>query len=335
MTTLSIRTFISTILCSAVLGFALIVATPSQIVHAQDYISPSVTDVQTSNKSQTSIVITWNTSEPTTSLIWYARAQDSGTSITQPTLQEAQSRGLTAYTKIHRTTLSNLEAGKRYAFIVGGLDSSSNLGTSSERTFTTDYSDNSNSGQNPKILSLTIQNISNTSATVVTTSNKSTYAKFTYNIVGQTSNRTISTSTFKPNHSMTMKNLMTDTNYEGRLTITDSNGNTSVSDTMRFKTGTFVNSSNVKIYNTSVSINNNTSMASIMWTTNNNASSAVEYSTDADFRTSRTASRKTILKNHIINIRNLSSNVYYYFRIKSTDSSNNMSMDEGIFYLKR
>ena len=112
------------------LGFAIVKSTATNPAIAQeeeeDAVPPALTNIQVSNISATSSVISWETDEPADSLVNYGLDRNYG--VVREPRADKQS---------HEVILENLMAGTNYYFRVISTDESGNQGISTDYTFKT------------------------------------------------------------------------------------------------------------------------------------------------------------------------------------------------------
>lgn len=93
-----------------------------------DATSPVISDIQTSNITQTSATITWTTNEPADSKVSYSLTSP----ITSPTILTDPSNVTS-----HTINLTNLASNTTYYYTVASADASNNPAVSTEQSFTT------------------------------------------------------------------------------------------------------------------------------------------------------------------------------------------------------
>ena len=92
----------------------------------EDKTPPVITNITNSTPTQNSVTITWQTDEPSTSLVKYGLFDE----------YEHEEYNETLVT-FHNITLNNLESNKTYSFVVNSTDGSGNSNESSEKYFKT------------------------------------------------------------------------------------------------------------------------------------------------------------------------------------------------------
>lgn len=111
-------------------GFGLLVfalVLPSAVLLAADTAAPTISDVQITNATGSSVVVTWKTDEKADSAINYSLTPDYG--ISRVPLAERTA---------HSITLNNLEPGRTYYFRVISADQEGNQGISADYKIQTD-----------------------------------------------------------------------------------------------------------------------------------------------------------------------------------------------------
>ncbi len=129
-------------------------------------------------------------------------------------------------------------------------------------------------------------------------------------------------------HAIDLVNLSADTNYYIIVESKDASGNKSVSAEVSFKTLVATADATPPAISATAATSITTNSAIITWTTNENSSSKVFYSTTTPVNV-QTGSYTTIDGNvtlHSVNLANLSANTTYYVVVRSADQAGNASV---------
>jgi hypothetical protein len=270
---------------------------------------PVISNVRAGGITDRVAVITWETDEPADSSVEYG---------TQTTYGSVKSDG--AIVSLHELTLSGLEGSTAYHFRVRSTDATGNgPAISSDFTFSTLAVPDRTP---PQIANVRVEGITQTSATVLweTDELSDSFVEF-----GLSSSYGLSSAdrTFTMHHSILMQGLSADKLYHFRVMSADSSGNTGVGTNQTFRTAKTPEQPDTEppvISAVNVSGITN-SRAVILWTTDELASSEVEYgrTTSYGFR----SSDPTFAIEHSVVVENLNASTTYHFRVKSTDVSGN------------
>ncbi len=186
-----------------------------------DTTPPSISAVSGSSLTSDSITITWTTNEASSSLVEYGTTTGYGSTATG-------SNGVT----FHTVSLSGLSGSTTYHFRVKSTDASSNVGTSSDYTFTTQSAGDTTP---PVISEIGASSITDTGATIIWTTDESSTSTVNY---GTTTSygSTATGSGGVTSHSVSFSGLSASTTYHCRVVSTDIAGNTATSTDRTFTT---------------------------------------------------------------------------------------------------
>lgn len=304
-----------------------------QLIHAQNN-SSIVTSINNSievtNVTKDSATISWKTSEPTTSLVWYRLSNNSNATTYQVALSASAQRS-TGYRTEHRIKINNLQANTQYTFSVGGVNRDGATSTSNERTFTT--SANGSSNGLPTINTFTVTGVTNSKASVNVIASEPVTVTATYNVRGNTATQMVQSSPAATSHVIPLVDLTAQTDYQVKVVATDRSGNTVTSDTVAWTTiANPDNNGNPVISNVQVS-NVSSTEATITWTTNKPTTSLVWYRDNntnsrmfgllgADMKTQ--VDSREFTTSHKVTISGLTSGRTYVYRVGGYDQSNNL-----------
>ena len=260
-----------------------------------------------------SAVITWNTDEPATSQVMYGLTTGYGS--------ESPSTPDPALVKDHMVSIIDLEPEKLYHFKVQSLDASGNTATSGDFTLNTGTTDEFP----PLISELTI--IPGATSAVVTwlTDEPATslveYGGATYGYTEQVAGLVTS-------HHVSIRDLTAQTFYHLRVKSADGADNMAVSDDKTFTT-TATDTTPPVISN--IAAEPDCYGALITWTTNEYATSQVEYGLTASYgNLTPDPEDPDLVVEHSVAISGLLPLTEYHYRVISADGSGNraQSLDQ-------
>jgi hypothetical protein len=237
--------------------------------------------------------VAWTTDEPATSQVEYGTTTAYGTSTTLDT----------ARTTSHSQTLSALQPATTYHYRVKSRDAAGNLATSTDFTFRT-------ADTVPPVIS----GVSATSdGDVSWATDEPATSQVEYGTTTSYGSTTTLDTTRSTSHSQTLGGLASNTTYHYRVRSTDAAGNTATS-----TDGTFTTPDTAPPVISGVSVSGST----VAWTTDEPATSQVEYGTTTAYGSTTTldATRTT---DHGQSLSGLRSSTTYHYRVKSTDAAGN------------
>jgi phosphodiesterase/alkaline phosphatase D-like protein len=291
------------------------------ITYGLDLTPPQITVGPTATPSANSATITWTTNEPADSYVEYGLDNSYGAIFGNTILGTAHSITLPA----------TLSGNTLYHFRVKTKDASNNLTTSDDDTFTTTDGDDIT----PPIISLVSStSITSTTATITWTTdeNSSSYIDYgtTQNVYTKTTGNSSDNTT---THTVNLTNLTPNTTYYYRVRSVDASGNEATdanSGNYSFETLpadlvgpiiTFDPLHNISVTKTS---------ATITWVTDKAANSLVYYGVSAGIYSGTAGNGSDNVTSQSVSIYNLTPNTTYYFRLSSTDTSFNQTIDDNL-----
>jgi purple acid phosphatase-like protein/cytochrome c len=166
-------------------------------------------------------VITWDTDEAATSVIWYGLTDSYGLTASSNMLET-----------IHSLTLADLADGTEYHYKILSADAFDNLAQTSDKTFYTLWDDDLTP---PVISNITVENISSDSAIINWDTDEDATSVVLY---GPTTAYGLSSSSqmLVTGHSIQITGLDSATGYHFRIRSADVSGNTNLSDDLVFTT---------------------------------------------------------------------------------------------------
>lgn len=194
-----------------------------------DTVAPVISNL-TATPAIHSAVINWNTNEASNSVVVYAD-QSLTTATTSQTVTSS------AMFSAHSLSLTGLNASTTYYYVAKSADSSGNLATSTEKTFTT--LSQSVVDITPPVFSNIQTSTATTTATVTWTTNEpaTSYLKYSLdNLDTATTTWVLSASALITSHSLTALGLNASSTYYFMLQSVDGSGNTATSTQQTFVT---------------------------------------------------------------------------------------------------
>jgi alpha-tubulin suppressor-like RCC1 family protein len=173
----------------------------------------------------------------------------------------------------------------------------------------------------PTVSSIATSSIAVTSATVTWTTDEVSDTNVLYS-TDDSYGSTQGTSGYTTSHSVKLVGLSAGTTYNFKVRSIDASGNTTLSDAYNFTTSAGDSSGPVisDVSSTEVAATE----ATITWTTDELASSFVEYSTEDGFSSGTIFGDSNLTTSHSVTLpKVLSSFTNYYFKVRSTDSQGN------------
>ena len=235
-----------------------------------DTTPPVISGLTSASITTAGATIVWTTNEASTSQVEY------GTSTSYGNIALKSSLDLS-----HSQTLSGLLAGTLYHYRVKSIDAAGNVAVSSDGTFTTTVPVDTTP---PVISSVADSNVTSTAATIAWTTNEAANTRVDYGTTTSYDSFAFN-GTMATSHSQALSGLTASTLYHYRVRSTDAAGNAAVSGDYTFTTPAPPDTTAPVI--SSVSSSNLTSSgATIAWTTNEAASTQVEYGTTTGYGTS-------------------------------------------------
>ncbi len=195
---------------------------------------------------------------------------------------------------------------------------------------------NADADNSPVISSLYVTNVTSTGVIVNVISNEPVTIQLSYQNRLDTNSYSVQSSTLQTQHSISLNNLNTNTNFQVYAVAKNAYGRTAQSGTAYFSTAGSTNSdtgnpivSNIRTQNI-----DNTEMT-LMWDTNKPTTSVVWYHADLSDSSSvysggsyTAKSSNPLSTNHIVKIKNLQSGTRYRVMVGGTDSSGNVGQSE-------
>ncbi|MBA3044634.1 MAG: pre-peptidase C-terminal domain-containing protein [Candidatus Thermoplasmatota archaeon] len=296
---------------------------------AADTTPPTISSVAISSITINGAMVTWTTNEASSSVVEYGTTTSYGSTATG-------TNGVTS----HSVALSSLTANTKYYYRVKSTDAAGNTATSAGSSFTT-LADASGP------IAITLDG-SGAASSVSATGDKKYFS-----VAVPTGKATLKVETYNPSGGydldlyVKLGALPTSSSYDGRgytssssevITINNPSAGTyyimaysysgggtfSVKATSTSSTPTDITPPTIS----SMAVSSITDTgATVTWTTNEAATSVVEYGTTTSY--GLTASGSTYVTSHNRPLTGLAANTKYYYRVKSADAAGNMATGTG------
>ena len=287
-----------------------------------DSADPSITVVATSTVTNSSANITWVTDETANSNVYYST--DQSFNLIQ---------GVAGYATSHDVTLRGLTQGTTYYFYVSSADATGNVATSTGDyggTLTTTGADTAD----PNISSIATSSITSKSAIITWTTDESANSFVEYSTSnGFSTGAIFGTYATTTAHSVTLPVILTpSTKYYFKVRSRDKAGNEAISTQQQFSTLTSPSDTTPPVISaiSSSSVAYNT--ATITWTTDESASSFVEFGQTSAY--GKTAGQYGSSTSHSVSLpQDLLPATTYNFRVRSFDQSNNEAISSNYTFL--
>lgn len=274
----------------------------------------NVSEVQISDITLTSAIISWKTSSILTSSIRYGKTTDYGKELVD------QSAGSTT---THTVRMANLDSGSLYHFQIIGVDADNQPITSDDYIFTTLTL--------PTIDGLTLGTITGNSAEVSWKTNIATDSFVSFWHIDEDEAKAISQGSpdLTTVHHIVLTALSGKSEYSFRVVGRDTNGNRAQTNVLSFKTP--VDTTPPQISEVKSEINTSAKDDSLQlvvsWNTDEETSGQIEYTIGAVQSNQYKLQSKqdtTPAINHVLIITGLKASTNYHFRVKSTDAAGNV-----------
>ncbi|MGD0796574.1 MAG: fibronectin type III domain-containing protein, partial [Acidobacteriaceae bacterium] len=266
---------------------------------------PVITNVATTNVTSTSVTVTWTTDQPSTSLVNYGTTASYGSSSTLST----------ALVTAHSVTLTGLVASTTYDFDVVSANATSQSTTSPNSMVTTTAAN----ATPPYVGYVAYWGINNTGITVSWSTDVPANTQLAYGTTPSLGQLSPLQTALAASHGVVLTTLNPGTTYYFVAQSTGANGATGYSTTYSFTTtGTQVTPPPMisNVVATSVS---NTS-ETITWTTDQAASSQVNYGVTTTYTLSSTLNPALVMS-HSVTLTGLMPGTVYDFDVMSANSS--------------
>ena len=293
-----------------------------------DETPPEITNVVAGTPTYSSVAITWTTNELSSSLV------DFGTSISYGTTQGNSADSLTS----HSVILTGLTPSTTYYYRVKSIDVSGNLisddNSGAGHTFTTAAGADPGDTTAPVITfdsGAGITNITSNSATIAWTTDENSDSIIGYSL-DTSFNSEKGSATLTTSHSVTLNNLSSGTAYKFQIKSMDTSGNLATENnsgagyTFTTLAG---GDSTAPIISAVTSGTCTDTTVIVIWTTDENSSSLVDYGTVSGTYSSTGGNYKASVTAHSVTLSGLTAETTYYYRVRSIDANDNQALDSG------
>ncbi len=290
------------------------------LVSAKGYLSltpdttaPVISAVAAGGITASGATITWTTDEASDSQVGYRTGAATTYTFTTP----SQTAGVTS----HSVALSGLSASTTYFYVARSKDAAGNLATSAEQSFTTATPDTTA----PVISAVAAGGITASGATITWTTDEASDSQIGYRSGAATTYTftTPSQTTGVTSHSVALSGLSASTTYFYVARSKDAAGNLATSAEQSFTTTASTDTTAPTISNVKVADRTDTT-ARITWTTNEPATSQVEYGTTTAYGQLSPLSA-TRVTNHSVTLTGLEPETVYHYRVLSRDAAGNLA----------
>lgn len=272
---------------------------------------PAILNIAVVDITETTATIIWETDELADGTVEYGLTAAYGL-----TVADAD------YALRHGLLLQGLSGGKTYHFRVRSTDPSGNAATSVDMTFRTGEHSAGPDTAPPLITGLEVKGISDTRAVVIWFTDEAADGEVEYGVTVAYGLRS-SDPTYVLIHSIVLEGLSPSTGYHLRVRSTDIFGNgPSLSPDITFSTSANPDRVPPLILGVNYTDLTNDSVV-ITWTTDEPASSIVEYGSDVSY--GKNLASQTYLLSHSVRLTGLTPGTTYHFRVRSVDPSANPS----------
>ncbi len=278
---------------------------------AADTTAPSISGLSSSSVTTAGASISWATNEPADTRVEY------GTTTSYGSITTLQSSLVTS----HSQNLTGLLSSTSYHFRVLSQDAANNLATSGDNTFITQTPPDTTP---PVVSGITTSNITETTASISWATDEGASSQVEYGTTTDYGSFSNINSSFVTSHSRTLSGLANGTSYHYRVISSDSSLNVVNSGDNTFTTSAIPDTIGPVISNINAG-SISSSGATIIWTTDEGASSQVEYGNTSSYG-SISSLNTTLLTNHSRFLSGLSPSTTIHYRVISRDAANNITM---------
>jgi hypothetical protein len=265
---------------------------------------PVITNVATANLTSTSVTVTWTTDQPSSSLVNYGTTTGYGSSSTLNT---------TLVTS-HSVTLAGLAASTAYDFDVVSANAAAQSSTSGNSTFSTLAS----SATPPQVGYVSYWGVNNTGITISWSTDVPANTQLAYGTTTALGQLSPLQTAMTNSHGVVLTTLNPGTTYYFVAQSTAANGATGYSTTYSFTTTGTQTTPPPVISNVVATSVSNTS-ETITWTTDQSASSQVNYGLTTTYTLSSTLD-PTLVTSHSVTLTGLTPGTAYDFDVMSANA---------------
>jgi phosphodiesterase/alkaline phosphatase D-like protein len=276
-----------------------------------DTTPPVISSITEGSVTSTNATITWNTDEDATSQVEY------GTTTAYGSTSALNSTPVTS----HSRALSGLTSSTTYHYRVLSRDGAGNLATSADNTFSTLAAPDITP---PVISSIAEGSVTSTSVSISWKTDEGATSQVEYGTTMSYGSTSALNSTLVTSHSRSLSGLTSSTTYHYRVISSDAAGNLATSADNTFTTLPAPDTTPPVISGLTAS-NISSSASVITWSTNEGATSQVEYGTTMSYG-STSALNSTPVTSHSRSLSGLTSSNTYHYRVRSIDAAGNQAV---------
>jgi len=276
-------------------------------------VSPSATTIATTSTA----TITWDTDEPATSQVEY------GTTSTTHGNYDTTSVADTTLLSSHSYALGGLLPDTRYYYRVISQDAYENEAVSAEYWFTT-----AADITQPVISDITASGVTSTTALITWTTNEAADSQVEYGTTTSYGSSSPADPNLVTSHNVFLAGLAPNALYHYRVKSADASGNMTISPDQTFTT---LSDTTAPVISGITVSTITTTTATISWSTDEPATSRVEYKPSTGSETSVTEDSALVF-DHSISLSGLESSTIYQYRVKSADGSGNLATSADLTF---
>ncbi|MBU3964591.1 fibronectin type III domain-containing protein [Patescibacteria group bacterium] len=292
---------------------------------AADITPPVISSVQATNITLITADITWTTNENTDNIVTYGSATSS--------LDRVAGSNASSTTS-HTVSLTNLTPGTTYYYQVQSRDAAGNITIDNNSGSYYSFTATSDTTA-PVISNVAVPVKDRNSATITWDTDEDATSQAEYSLNSDLSSSTATTeiTNLRQQHSVIVSGLTSDTTYYYRVISKDAYNNSATSSISSFDTTGAKEDSTAPVISSVSSGSITLISAVIIWTTNENSNSIVDYGTTVSLG-SMAGQITDSATSHSVSLVGLDSGTLYYYQVRSQDSSGNIGTDNnsGSYY---
>jgi hypothetical protein len=270
---------------------------------------PVISGVASQNITATGATISWLTDVASSSQVEY------GTTTAYSSTMIVN----TALVTSHSVTLTGLTASTTYHFQVMSVDANNNVSTSGDGTFTTQAA----SDTPPVITGVAASSLTSGGAVITWTTDEAATSQVDYGLTAAYGISSALNGTLVTGHSITLSGLTPSTTYHYQVNSEDGSKNLASAGDFTFTTTAAPDTTPPVITGVTAGLLTSTD-AVITWTTDEAATSQVDYGLTAAYGTS-SALNGTLVTGHSITLSGLTPSTTYHYQVNSVDGSKNLA----------
>lgn len=275
-----------------------------------DTTPPAISGIIAGSITSSGAAISWNTNEASTTQVEYGLTTAYG----------ASSALNASLTTAHSQTISSLSPSTTYHYRVRSRDAAGNVGISGDNTFMTAAAPDTTP---PAISGIATTNLLTTAATISWNTNEPADTQIQYGTTISYGSTTTRNTTLATPHSQQITGLAPSTTYHFRVLSRDAAGNLATSGDNSFTTAALPDTT-APVVSGIIASNLTSTSAVITWSTNEVASTQVEYGPTTAYGSSSPLDAALVL-NHSRTLSALSSSTTYHYRVVSRDAAGNLT----------